>query len=181
VAPQPGGNTAPTPPASGSSNLLPPGAATPQPGSDSSKAGSSESSNAGSSSTASSSGSSGAGLLPPGAKPSTDGGSGLLPPGASSSGAANAGKQRALPSADSSTSTTKGPQVDTGEKGVIQAPGGKKISLEEPVKKAGEGADAVELRKRTPEEKARTRLIKNAIIFSICALFLLGALYLLVM
>jgi hypothetical protein len=48
---------------------------------------------------------------------------------------------------------------------VIPTEDGGQVMVREPVKTAGEGDDEIELRTRTPEERAKRRLVKNLIVW----------------
>ena len=49
---------------------------------------------------------------------------------------------------------------------------GGEATLHEPVKTAGYGEDAVELRRLTPQEKAKRKRRKNVILFVFCGVIL---------
>ncbi len=50
---------------------------------------------------------------------------------------------------------------------LIETEEGEYVALREPVKTVGKGLEARELRVLTPEEKARRRLIRNVVVYSV--------------
>jgi hypothetical protein len=55
---------------------------------------------------------------------------------------------------------------------VIPTEDGGQVMVREPVKTVGEGDDEIELRSRTPEEKAKRRLIKNLVLWGFGLVFI---------
>lgn len=90
----------------------------------------------------------------------------LLPSASSPSGSGALGNQVALPAAKNQ------PIAKDDNIIAITAEDGSQVTLREPVKKVGTGADAVELRSLTREEKARRRRLTNIIMFAFCLLVL---------
>lgn len=111
-----------------------------------------------------------------GSKPAESGGSGqassagadiqsLLPPGASTSGSSGPSSNAASllppgtgnPAASQPIAAASGHTPTSDDTGLLR--------LREPVKTIGHGDDEIELRKLTPEEKARKRFKKNLILW----------------
>ncbi len=132
----------------------------------------------------------------------------LLPPGASASSGTAAPEQKASlkrpavdellpPGATQSADTDSVQRIDLPRKGAttaaalnrpIAAPGdtftipsedGGVATIHEPVKKIVAGEEERELHTLTPEEKERARMIKNVIVWTVCAFVLAAALFLL--
>lgn len=104
-------------------------------------------------------------LLPPstgGAAPRPKDGSDLLPPGAAGASQAVA-ERKPLPAS-----------IPTRSKDVVMIPTEKGyIGVHEPVKTVLHHGEEVELRKLTPEEKARRRVVRNTILFLFCVITLI--------
>ena len=97
----------------------------------------------------------------------------LLPPGAapSESGAAAPGEQLALPKAPKRPLVAPG-NLPTGAI-AVPTPEGGFVTIKETPKTIGQGSDVIEVRRLTPEEKARRRLWKNIIFGAVCLVVLL--------
>lgn len=76
-------------------------------------------------------------------------------------------KQVPLPTDDELSGTAAASDQTPGTI-VVPAEDGSAITLREPVKTVGHGVDAVELRRLTPAERARKRLIFRLVTVGIC-------------